>query len=351
MTLHIFNPEHDIALASGLANFTAPHAGRQLHHDLGFLPAIWAKEGDIVMVDDVEQAERSWRRIAHRLRVLLDLERPSCQFVSKPVPQVSGIAPWGWNSALRALLLRRGIDERLMPAPSQLDTIRQLSHRRTAAQLLPTLRMEGTVGEMFECRTQEEVEELLARYGQLVMKAPWSSSGRGLRFLAVSRTPFAQQAGWFRNVVASQGCVMVEPFYRKVKDFGMEFYSDGRGHVSYLGLSLFHTANGAYTGNILATEKIKRQMISRYISTELLDNIQEKICHHLGMVYNGQYEGPFGVDMMVCDGSLLHPCVEVNLRRTMGHVALALTPHDDELRRVMRIELSENNYKLTINKL
>ena len=67
----------------------------------------------------------------------------------------------------------------------------------------------------------------------------------------------------------------------------MEFYSDGRGHVSYLGLSLFHTANGAYTGNILATEKIKRQMIIRYISTELLDNIQEKICHHLGMVYNG----------------------------------------------------------------
>ena len=24
--LHIFNPEHDIALASNLANFTAPHA-------------------------------------------------------------------------------------------------------------------------------------------------------------------------------------------------------------------------------------------------------------------------------------------------------------------------------------
>lgn len=28
--LHIFNPEHDIALASNLSNFTAPHAGRQL---------------------------------------------------------------------------------------------------------------------------------------------------------------------------------------------------------------------------------------------------------------------------------------------------------------------------------
>ena len=62
MTLHIFNPEHDIALASGLSNFTAPHAGRQLRHDLGFLPAVWAQEGDVVLVDDVEQAQRAWKK-------------------------------------------------------------------------------------------------------------------------------------------------------------------------------------------------------------------------------------------------------------------------------------------------
>ena len=70
MTLHIFNPEHDIALASGLANFTAPHAGRQLRHDLGFLPALWASEGDIIMVDDVDQARRSLERLTHRLHTL-----------------------------------------------------------------------------------------------------------------------------------------------------------------------------------------------------------------------------------------------------------------------------------------
>ena len=74
MTLHIFNPEHDIALASGLSNFTAPHAGRQLRHDLGFLPALWAREGDVVMVDDAEQAEREWHKLAHRIRTLLGTE-------------------------------------------------------------------------------------------------------------------------------------------------------------------------------------------------------------------------------------------------------------------------------------
>ena len=77
MTLHIFNPEHDIALASGLANFTAPHAGRQLRHDLGFLPALWASEGDIIMVDDVDQARRSLERLTHRLLKVYSGQTPS----------------------------------------------------------------------------------------------------------------------------------------------------------------------------------------------------------------------------------------------------------------------------------
>ena len=358
MTLHIFNPEHDIALASGLSNFTAPHAGRQLRHDLGFIPAIWADEDNVIMVDDVAQAEREWRKIRHRIDTLLG-PRPlltvNPRFAyGKPdlcLRQTSTVEPWGWNSALRAQLLRYGVDEKFMPTAAQLEVIRNLSHRRTAARLLPALRVEGTVGESFECTTAEEVETLLQRYGQIVMKAPWSSSGRGLRFLSVERTPFAMQAGWFRNLVQAQGSVMVEPYYDKAKDFGMEFYSDGCGRITYLGLSLFHTANGAYTGNIIATETAKREMIIRYISIDLLNNIQEKICSELSLVFNGQYAGPFGVDMMVVSPSKLHPCVEINLRRTMGHVALSLSPTDDDIVRVMRIDYSENNYLLKINRL
>ena len=222
--------------------------------------------------------------------------------------------------------------------------------------------MDGTVGEAFECQTPEQVESLMAQYGQLVMKAPWSSSGRGLRFVnpANNVQNSTYLAGWFRNVVKLQGSVMVEPLYNKVKDFGMEFFSDGEGHVNYLGLSLFHTENGAYTGNILATENVKQEMISRYIPAKLLETIQEKICHELGETYRGKYRGPFGIDMMAVNNGQwsmsngqckLHPCVEINLRRTMGHVALALSPKDDDLRRVMRIEYSNNNYQLIINRL
>lgn len=347
MTLHIFNPEHDIALASGLANFTAPHAGRQLRHDLGWLPALWAAgDDDVILVDDVEKSMRAARRRKAGLT----------RFVTRrqlATLAIDHIEPWGWDAALCAQLLRAGVDGRLMPSAEQLETIRQLSHRRTAATLLPFLRMEGTVGESFECGAEGQVQTLMERYGQVVLKAPWSSSGRGIRFVGITLDE-QNVRGWLRNTLTRQGSVMVEPFYYKVKDFGMEFLSDGHGVVSYLGLSLFHTENGAYTGNLLATEKAKREMLGHYLPLDLLDAVQQNLCTLLGERLGGQYSGPLGIDMMICLSQgrlLLHPCVEMNLRRTMGHAALALSPDDDDIRHVMRFEYALNNYKLCIKRL
>jgi hypothetical protein len=88
-------------------------------------------------------------------------------------------------------------------------------------------------------------------------------------------------------------------------------------------------------------------MISRYVSDGLLDNVKQNI---VSRIRPDGYVGPFGVDMMVTKEGL-HPCVEVNLRRTMGHVALAISPTDDDIRGVMRVIYDGNHYKLKINKL
>lgn len=354
MTLHVFNPEHDIALGANLANFTAPRAGRQLRADLGWLPALWAADGDMVMVGDVASASRQWKRLAGRIAVMKGV---GCSTTKKEVIFVSGkelvrtksvtaIDVWGWDRALRAELTRKGVDISLLPADDYLERVRQLSHRRTAAHLLPQLRHDGTVGEAFECDTTEEVEEVMNHYGRVVVKAPWSSSGRGVRFIAASNRQTSFDA-WLRNVLVRQGSVLVEPYYNKVMDFGLEFYADGRGSIRYEGLSLFHTANGAYTGNILATEQAKREMLSRYVSLPLLDSICEGIIAGLDLA---DYCGPFGIDMMAVRADnqlLLHPCIEINLRRTMGHVALALSPVQDDVCRVMRINYTDR-YRISV---
>lgn len=349
--LHIFNPEHDIALASNLTNFTAPHAGRQLRADLGFLPALWADEGDYVLVEDADYAALAYRRATKGRKCRVEWVTKS-QLSSLPLQSVS---PWGWDAALRHQLLRYGVDASLLPSEQQVAEIRQLSHRQTAALLLPSLRIDGTVGEAVFCQSVEAVEQQLSLHPRLVLKAPWSSSGRGLRFINGQLSEYL--LGWLRNLLTSQGGVMAGPYYDKVKDFGMEFIADADGTIRYEGLSLFHTVNGAYVGNVLATESAKLEMISRYISVDLLNIIKQRIISSLQL---GTYHGPFGIDMMIVRNNpqlstkssqlFLHPCVEINLRRTMGHVALSLLPADDDIRKVMRIDYTDN-YKLKIRKL
>lgn len=333
-TLHLFNPEHDIALAAGLSNFTAPYAGRKLRTDLAYLPALWAAEGDVVLVDDVEQAISGYRRL------FPEAVGHPC-FVTKEQLshlEIARVDPWGWDSAIRAQLLRYGV--RAVASEDDVAMVRRLSHRRTSAQLLPSLRLDGTVGEAVECRMLQQVEECQQRWGQIVVKAPWSSSGRGVRF--------SVQQGWINNIIKHQGSVMAEPLYEKVMDFGMEFVRDDDGRVRYLGLSLFHAKNGAYIGNLLAAEEEKCKIMARYLPLELLDTVRQRIIDNALL---DDYRGPFGIDMMVVSaegGYRLHPCVEINLRRTMGHVALALSAADVDGERVMRIMYDGNSYQLSI---
>ena len=348
MKLLVFNPEHDLALAANLSNFTAPHAGRQLRADLGFIPAIWAAADDYVHVENVEDAERRFLRLTRR---------PFGRFIAKEQickHKFTAVDVWGWDLAIRAFLLRWGIDAAIMPTATQIDDIRQLSHRRYAMQLLDCLQMPGIIGSSCETNQIENIIDRLHSGEHLVVKAPWSSSGRGVRFMEDDVNIYDN--GWLRNVIVKQGSVMVEPYYNKVKDFGMEFVSDGNGSVSYIGLSLFQTSNGAYTGNILASEEEKENLISRYIPIDLLKTVQQKICAKMGSWLKDQYTGVFGIDMMVVrrddgDGFLLHPCVEINLRRTMGHVAISLTEYCSVLPKLMKIEYNSNVYKMRVNRL
>lgn len=342
--IHIFNPEHDIALASNLSNFTAPHAARQLRHDLGYLPALWAEDGDCVLVDNVAKAERDFMRLVHR---------PFGRFIDQSMlctlnESFRRVVPWGWDRALRAYLLRWGFQS--VPTEQKLTTVRRLSHRCKAASLLAELQTEGTTGQAWVGGSPTFVRNVLAEQRRIVVKAPWSSSGRGIRFVDDSLPESVER--WLKNVIKAQRNIVVERYCDKVKDFGMEFESDGRGRVTYLGLSLFSTRNGAYTGSILAPEEEKREMIGRYIDLELLDTVRDRICQRLGELYNHRYAGPFGIDMMVVRGDgrhpfLLNPCVEINVRRTMGHVALALA-RECPAGSVMRVEFIDHTYKLKI---
>lgn len=354
MTLHIFNPEHDIALANGQRRITPPHAARQLHADLGFIPAFWADQGDTVLVDDCQHATRAYAKVRMMAKRLFGLETHDVTFreltsLRDAIPQ--SIDPWGWDYTLKAILrqhLPKGVQ---LPSDNELNLIRNMSHRSTALYLLKALRMENTIGEMRLAETQEELLGYVADFqGKAVLKAPWSSSGRGVRFVDGDIDP--HMLDWTANVIAKQGGIMVEPMYNRIIDFGMEFTSLGDGTARYAGLSIFTTSHGAYSGNIIATETHKREMLARYIDPSLLDAVRTRVCSSDFSCITSRHQGAFGIDMMIVgtktgNGYLLHPCVEINLRRTMGHLALQFTPPDDDIEGVMQV-VYEGKFKLKL---
>ena len=361
MKLHIFNPEHDLALAANQANYTAPHAGRQLHNDLSFIPALWANEGDLVLVDDIDDACDKVRHLSgysetpiyKKVEFITPLQ---LQELLRTTMSVDCIHPWGWDKALATRLKNLGCPEIMLPTAQTLDSIREVSSRQWAAANLQR--------DVDYVESTDALREAILRRGKAVVKAPWSSSGRGVRYVAADRgvgpaghalaggsTDMEATLKWAANVIERQGGVTVEPYYNKVRDFGMEFeVNDGK--VAYCGLSLFDTVKGAYSGNILATEEEKEEMLARYVDSQELEAIRQNVVRKMEPALGSIYSGPFGIDMMVCSDSkgntFVNPCVELNLRRTMGHVALALGVSQKALRHIMRVDFDGNRYHLRV---
>ena len=260
MTLHVFNPEHDIALAYDNKYFTAPHAGRQLRNDLDYLPVLWAAEGDYVLVENVSSAQQHASRLQRYGKQVNFVDKNGVERLSE---QIDKVLPWGWDSSIKFQLGQMGVNLSVLPDNEVLANVRRLSNRQFSSAVLKELQESFIhpilLGKSSYVDSIIELERILQSWGKAVIKAPWSSSGRGVRY--VDTVLDAALANWSKNVIKTQDGIMIEPYYNKVKDFGVEFYADADG-VHYAGLSVFHTVNGAYVGNSLADEAEKHSTLS-----------------------------------------------------------------------------------------
>lgn len=315
-TLYLFNPENDMALASASPYYMTPASIKKMASDLSALPAWYAPEGSGVLLEDARQKE--WMEKECRFPLPMEWNVGLAPYYIK-------VCPWGWNPALLRRLKEAGISSEAMLSDEQMERVRCLSSRQTAVDLLPRLRMEHTVGESFVFSFFEKLLMFLQKDEELLLKSPWSGSGKGIQ--RVNGVPDAPVYGWAKRIISSQGCMVVEPFYRKVVDFAMEFYSDG-GKVYFAGYSLFETdCRGIYKENVLALDVDIETILGGFVPLEVLTGVRERCREELKVLLDGSYIGYLGVDMMICeDGGVykVHPCVEVNLRMNMGVVSRLL---------------------------
>ena len=348
MKLHIFNPEHDLALAANQSNYTAPHAGRQLRNDLSFIPALWADKGDFVLVDDIDSAYDKVRHLGAELVGKVEfITKLQLEKVFQGSFLIDSVHPWGWDKAIVSELKRMGCPEIMLPTDETLEGLRCVSGRKWAAShLQKNVRWADN-----SMMLSEYVKEM----GRIVVKAPWSCSGRGVRYFSQEAWEDAHERNamlkWADHVISKQGCVTVEPYYNKVKDFGMEFEMID-GVVEYRGLSLFQTVKNAYTGNLLVSEEEKLDVLKKYTSVDALNEARQMVIDTMQPILKDLYHGPFGVDMMICSNEkqelFVNSCIELNLRRTMGHVALALGEMKRMQQHLMRVDFDGNRYHLNI---
>ena len=317
--LCLFNPENDMALACGDACYMPPASALRMAADLSVLPAWYAAEdGTAVWVDSSRRADRA----AELLWV-----GTSVQWVTEIIPIYNKVFPWGWNAALIRRLREAGISDDILPSAEQMAAIRRLSARQTAVKVLGRLRVllpDVTVGDAFVFDAVEQVEEFVLHTPSVVLKAPWSGSGRGIQY-ASGTFPLPQRK-WVERVIRTQQAVIGEPFYERVIDFAMEFYAFGDGNIRFAGYSLFETdKRGSYKENVLAADKAIENRLAEYVSITCLHRLCDIFLAELSVAIGEEYQGYLGVDMMVCrlpDGRYaLHPCVEINLRMNMGVVS------------------------------
>ncbi|MBR1594248.1 MAG: hypothetical protein IJ659_05695 [Alloprevotella sp.] len=290
MRLFVFNPWHEEALAAGTAFYTPTRAAQRTEHDAFGVMRRWMRAGDLLLGTDVRHPH--W-------------------------DDVEEIIPWGWDLLLHRKLSRLGAPERLLPSFRKLETVRQLSSRNTAVHLLPLLRadVEGTVGESRWCETGAEAMEAVRLWGGAMMKAPWSCAGRGV--FHVPYPPTVRDHSRMLKVLRRQGALEAQRYYPGGRDFAMEFlYRDGQAH--YAGLSLFTTTpQGTYDENFEGTEEELRARLLDERTEYIYNNVCLALQKHLPTLLGTDYAGPLGVDMLLVDGCI-HPCIEINLRFTMG---------------------------------
>ena len=317
--VYLFNPEHDLALAHGAHNYTAPPFARQLRHDLRLLPAWLAPAGSYVVVpDDVPLDEdRRWLQDHH-----LDI---------KPIP-ISHVAelgaccinPWGWDAALRYRLLQAGVSPDYLPTDDQLDWIRRLSHRRT------TIAVHQALDESFspcpvELTTQEDVTDFINWHSGCYLKMPWSGSGKGI-YRVLDPQGDNHVPRWIEGALKRQGSLLCEVGLDKIQDFAIECECrDGKTQLTGYSVfdSDFHSQFG--TGRVAPMEELHQFLLNRYPD---LDKVVCDVIEVLDCIIAPHYDGPLGIDMMLYkkeNGEIaLNPCVEINLRITMGMVTAAM---------------------------
>ncbi len=329
--LYLFNPGHEEALrAPRHQAYTPPKVVRQMMYDLYELSYLLAEHGDYVLrptsieLGDFCLYDYQGQEVEPSSLGTTSLELE--MWALEPFVQELVVA-WGRRCGLR--LSYQIISE----------TYYQLSHRSTARLLLDHLEAYYPIPRWLFPRwldgseAPEEVRTWLSELegegvlpSGVMLKRPFTSSGRGVMALP-TRQVYQEAESLLGQARRGQG-ISLEPRLEVVGNYALLFYlSEGKATHRYISTFATDPKGGtAYTGNLLLPQDVQRDLLSSLLPQAVsweqwLAGYRSFLEAHIAPHYSGWV----GVDLFAYTdsqgGLSLHPCVEINLRCTMGVLA------------------------------
>lgn len=294
MKVHFFNPGYEASILRGAAHYTPPKMVRRLRADLQVLPIYFAEDGEGgegILITHNLPAEWMHPRMTEHLVAGAEL------------------LPWGWGDELKGLF----------PSIVLPYTSAEMAHfasRERGVELWHKVYEKSP--KSFRYAPPRKVAPSLSLKlspGKWVLKEDYTSSGRGIEILDSSDVDMTEVLRT-KQLKSPQKSLFIEPYYEIIYELGFE-YRRQAGKVTYLGYHRAITQKSQYVGSYLGA---KSPGVAVEVYAELVRQALEAM-----ELYN--YEGIIGVDTALYQGMeilQLVPCLEVNIRPTMGYVALSL---------------------------
>lgn len=308
--------------------YMAPANVVAMQKELAFLPAWYGERNDLVLVEDKTDEYYKW--LAENLP---GLPKPVIEEEINSYPDAE-ISLWGVSpQSVHFFEEVKNKYETDMVIPEWEKDYSYLNSRLAARDCLIELikqipQLSGSVIPHFYTQLEDVAKVVETSPYQLLAKAPYSSSGRGLLWLPVTGLTRTENQ-ILHGIIKKQGNVSVEKVLDKQVDFAMEFISDGNGGIEFVGYSLFHAnTKGGYEYNYIDSQKNIENILTENITPSLLDSVKEKLIKILSVKYSLLYKGCIGVDMLIYrEGNefKLQPCLEINMRYNMGYLAYHLS--------------------------
>ncbi len=223
---------------------------------------------------------------------------------------------FGWNADAEAKSACLNTSQ--VPSHPDVETIKKVNSKLYSRVVEKQLFKDGTRSQSIA--NIQDIQTYLQQHptSAYLFKGPFGNAGMFNRRIA-SGEPLPDT--WLQRIFDMGLPVIVEPWHKRVMDFGVRFNLHPKGILQRLQFhKLINTSDGAFLGIQLSPHRWIPDKYMMYVH-KTVEALQQQL-HHEG------YFGPVGIDGYIWQDEAgqthIRPLVEINARHTMADVAYGL---------------------------